>query len=89
MNVDMEKKIILDKIALACFACVFLSIQIVFAIGLIVAYQKVRRLKKREQKFLKQTQNEEEYDPYYWYVFIYIYINLARVEKKTIELKRK
>jgi hypothetical protein len=61
MPIDLSVKKVYDKIALGCFACVFITIQIVFSIGIVVAYQKIKKIQKREQKFLR-TQIISEVD---------------------------
>jgi hypothetical protein len=64
LDMEYEKKYILDKVVLCMFATFFLSIQVVFSIGLVIAYRRIIKLKQLEKKFLAQhnlyEQEEEE-----------------------------
>ena len=64
LNIEHEKKFYLDKVVLCCFASFFTLIQILFAISFMKSYQKIKALKKLEDKFTKQLDpiNLEEYD---------------------------
>jgi len=64
LNIEHEKKFYLDKVVLCCFAAFFTLIQILFAISFMKSYQKIKALKKLEDKFTEQLDpiNLEEYD---------------------------
>lgn len=62
LDVDLQIKIIIDKSVLLLFAAVFLSIQIVFSIGILKAYKKIKALEKSEAKFLAQDNTIESDD---------------------------
>lgn len=55
----MSKKIIIDKVAVGIFAFVFIIIQIVFSIRIFKAFQGLKELKLREERFIRQV---PEYD---------------------------
>lgn len=55
----MSKKIIVDKVAVSIFAVVFIIIQIVFSIRIFRAFQGLKELKLREERFIRQV---PEYD---------------------------
>ena len=63
-NFDQERKFLLDKIVLCCFATFFTLIQVVFIVSFIKSYQNIKALKRLEEKFTAQLDpfNLEEYD---------------------------
>ena len=54
LELVLSTKIIVDKLALCVFAGAFSLIQIQFAIGILIAYRKIKELQKREIEFAKK-----------------------------------
>jgi predicted membrane protein len=63
---DYERKVLIDRVALAVFALVFFLIQVVFSIMIYTSWLKIKKLKKLEENFLRKTtlddQNESDSD---------------------------
>jgi hypothetical protein len=53
-----ELKIVIDRSVLLVFACVFITIQIVFSLNIYIAYRKIKEIEKSEAKFLAQTSED-------------------------------
>jgi len=62
LSLPIESKIIIDKIGLGVFVCIFISIQIVFSIGIIRAYKELDEIKKAEANFINQLGPEDSDD---------------------------
>jgi hypothetical protein len=62
LTIPIESKIIVDKIGLSVFVCIFISIQIVFSIGIIKAYKELDEIKKSEANFINQLGPDESDD---------------------------
>ena len=54
LSIDQERKFLLDKIVLCCFATFFTLIQVVFGLSFINSYQKIKALERLEEKFVAQ-----------------------------------
>lgn len=63
-SVSMEPttKTFLDKIMLGVFASVFISVQVIFTIGIFSAYKKIQILKRKEASFIKQVGPDDSDD---------------------------
>lgn len=58
MHLDLEKKEFINKIGLACYASVLITIQIAFLIGLILGWQKIKKIQHEEKLFLQDMQKK-------------------------------
>ncbi len=65
LNMDAEKKFLLDKIILCSFASFFILIQVIFGISILKARNRIMEIKKEDKNFITELDPkylEEDYD---------------------------